>query len=113
MAETLTATRPTLGHNSAGATIQIEVRLFNTLTKLKGQSMKPRHLELPAGSTIGDVIDELGIPEEKVYLALRNGHDITPGLYGDIDTAHELDSGDVVALSGPVPYSWGYGSPVV
>ena len=24
-----------------------------------------------------------------------------------------IDEGDVIALSGPVPYSWGYGAPVV
>jgi hypothetical protein len=43
-----------------------------------------------------------------------NGRDITPGLVGDsIRDYHVLDDGDVIALSGAVPYSYGYGSPVV
>jgi hypothetical protein len=43
-----------------------------------------------------------------------NGRDITPGLVGgDIKDYHVLDDGDVIALSGAVPYSYGYGSPVV
>jgi hypothetical protein len=45
---------------------------------------------------------------------LVNGRDITPGRVGDgIRDYHVLDDGDVVALSGAVPYSYGYGSPVV
>ncbi len=45
---------------------------------------------------------------------LVNGRDITPGLVGDdIRDYHVLDDGDVIALSGEVPYSYGYGSPVV
>ena len=42
-----------------------------------------------------------------------NGRDVTPLLNGGIETGHLLEDGDVVALSGPVPCSWGYGSPVV
>jgi sulfur carrier protein ThiS len=70
-------------------------------------------LSLPAGSTVGDILEELGIPADKVHLALRNGRDVTPSLHTRINTETALDEGDVIALSGPVPYSWGYGSPVV
>ena len=66
---------PMIGHNLGDLTIEVEVRLFNSLTPFGGRDGHRRLLSLPAGSTI--------------------------------------DDGDVVALSGPVPYSWGYGSPVV
>jgi len=53
------------------------------------------------------------IPSGEVFLALQNGRDVTASLYADLNTERTVDDGDVVALSGPVPYSWGYGSPVV
>ena len=45
----------------------------------------------------------------------RNGRDVTPGIYrgGVVNTEAVLDDGDVIAVSGPVPYSWAYGAPVV
>ena len=48
-------------------------------------------------------------------LVLRNGRDVSPGLYqgGNVNTEAYLDEGDVIAFSGPVPYSFGYGAPVV
>ena len=40
--------------------------------------------------------------------------DVTPGRVGaPVNRGHEIVEGDVVALSGPVPYSDGYGAPVV
>jgi hypothetical protein len=53
------------------------------------------------------------IPSGEVFLALRNGRDVTASLHAELNTERTIDDGDVVALSGPVPYSWGYGSPVV
>lgn len=37
------------------------------------------------------------------------------GLYegGNINTEAGMSDGDVIALSGPVPYSYGYGAPAV
>ena len=70
-------------------------------------------VEMPAGSSVGDVLRELKIPGDKVHLALLNGRDITPSLYAAVNENAMLDEGDVLGLSGPVPYSWGYGSPVV
>jgi len=100
------------GHNSAGITIEVEVRLFNSVGCF-GDGTRKQRLAVPAGSTVGDVLRSLGIGAGEVYLALRNGRDVTPSLYGGINTEHVLDDGDVIALSGPVPYSWGYGAPVV
>ncbi len=102
-----------MGHNTGGVTVTVEVRLFNTLRKYADAGGVTKTFELPAGSSVGDIVRELAIPLHKIHLALRNGRDITPGLHTDINTEAALDEGDVIALSGPVPYSWGYGAPVV
>ena len=71
-------------------------------------------LTLPTGATVRDVLAFWQISEEEVFLMLRNGQDINPGL---VDAPARLDvlldHGDVIAFSGPVPYSFGYGAPVV
>jgi hypothetical protein len=55
------------------------------------------------------------LPIPEIFLVLRNGRDVTPGIYqgGVVNTEVALDDGDVIAFSGPVPYSWAYGAPVV
>lgn len=102
-----------LGHNTAGIEINTEVRLFNSITRHAGPQGPRCQLRLPAGSDLGDLLRALRIPPEKVFLVFVNGRDITPRLGGGIRTSYVLDDGDIVALSGPVPYSWGYGAPVV
>lgn len=102
-----------IGHNVGGITVTVEVRLFNSLHKYGGADGPVVSLALPAGSSVGDILQRLSIPADRVYLALRNGRDITRGLHAPINTDTALDEGDVIAFSGPVPYSWGYGSPVV
>ena len=102
-----------IGHNLGDLTIEVEVRLFNSLTRFGGRDGHRRTLSLPAGSTVGDVLQRLQIPPGAVFLPLQNGRDITASPYADLNTERTIDEGDVVALSGPVPYSWGYGSPVV
>jgi len=101
-----------VGHNIKNMLITVEARFFNSVSRFAG-SQAFRKVMLPAGSTVGDLIGELAIPAKEIYLVLRNGKDVTPSLYGGINTETVLDEGDVVALSGPVPYSWGYGAPVV
>lgn len=98
-----------IGHNVGDVTIETEVRLFNSLFR-SGGTMR---VALPAGSTIADLLARLGIPRAEVHLAMVNGRDVTPRLLGGIETGHPIQEGDVVALSGPVPYSWGYGAPIV
>jgi hypothetical protein len=101
------------GHNIGNVKIAVEVRLFNSLTRYSRDGAAAVRMELPVGSLVGDVLRLLNIPGDKVFLALRNGRDITASLYDAINEDAVLDEGDVLALSGPVPYSWGYGSPVV
>lgn len=103
------------GHNAAGATITIEARFFNSLTHVGGVAGPVHRIELPAGATVGDVIRHFAVPRSEIFLVLRNGRDISPGLYeaGNVNVAAVLDDGDVLAFSGPVPYSYGYGAPIV
>jgi hypothetical protein len=108
-------TLPAIGHNRKGAPLRVEARLFNSLTRYIGSGGVARQLELEPGATVGDVIQLLGVPLAEIFLVLRNGRDITPGVYqgGAVRTELALEDGDVIAFSGPVPYSFGYGAPVV
>lgn len=102
-----------IGDNSGGVEIEIEVRAFNSLARYLRDRSRRLVLSLPAGSSIADILERLGIPRSEVFLVLCNGRDISPGLCGALHTAFRPEHGDVIALSGPVPYSWGYGAPVV
>jgi len=100
-----------IGHNSGDIEISVEVRLFNSLARLGDSHTR---IGLPAGSTVQDLLNRIGLPRDKVTLVFRNGRDVTPGIYGGpVRTDVVLDEGDVVAFSGPVPFSWGYGAPIV
>lgn len=104
-----------IGHNARGTVLRIETRFFNSLAKYSGAEGLVRKIELEAGATVGDIIRMFGLPLAEIFLVLRNGRDITPGLYegGNVNENVALDDGDVIAFSGPVPYSYGYGAPVV
>ncbi len=103
-----------IGHNIGDTTIDVEVRLFNSVSH-RGNGRGDRFvMALPAGTTVGALADQLNIPRAALFLVLVNGRDITPGLVGaDIRADREIEHGDVVAFSGAVPYSYGYGAPVV
>jgi hypothetical protein len=102
-----------IGHNRGDAAIRVEVRLFNSIAVANGGAA-PRHMEIPVGCTLRELAGTVGIVLADVFLVLVNGRDITGGLVGDpVNGARELADGDVVAFSGPVPYSFGYGAPVV
>ena len=101
------------GHNAAGITVTVEVKLFNSLSRYGGEAGPVRRMALPAGSEVGEILRLLRIPLPEVHLVFVNGRDITPTLGAGVRTSRVVEEGDVVALSGPVPYSWGYGAPVV
>jgi hypothetical protein len=104
----------TIGHNSEDLAINVEVRLFNSITRYANGEGTRQTLAVEPGTTVGALARQLGIPLEKLFLVLVNGRDVTPGLVGAaIKDYHMLDDGDVVAFSGAVPYSYGYGAPVV
>ncbi len=104
-----------IGHNSQGATIAIEVRLFNSMSKFTTSPTFSEKIEVPPDTTVGDLVARFGLPLHDIYLVLRNGRDINAGLYkgGNVDLTAGIADGDVIAFSGPVPYSPGYGAPVV
>jgi hypothetical protein len=108
-------TTGSIGHNSEGITIRVEARFFNSLAKYSGHDGLCQSLELPVGACVGHLINEFRIPLREIFLVLRNGRDITPGIYqgGVVNVETNLEDGDVIAFSGPVPYSYGYGAPVV
>jgi hypothetical protein len=101
------------GDNIAGAVVEFEVRLYNSISALAGGGHAGFTMQMPAGSSVGDLLEALAIPVQEVFLVLINGRDITPSLYGGVRTDYYIQDGDRVAFSGPVPYGWGYGSPVV
>lgn len=101
-----------LGHNTSGIDIEIEVRLFNSIQRDVGGPVS-RTLTLPAGSTVTDIFSQLRIREQDVFLVWCNGRDVTKSMPGEINTDFAPDHGDVIAISGAVPYSWGFGSPIV
>lgn len=105
-----------IGHNSAGIVVRTEVRMFNSLWRYGGEQGHVRQLDLRAGSDVNDVLKRLKIPKDEVFLVFVNGRDITPEVLprlGNARTGYIIEDGDVIALSGPVPYSWGYGAPIV
>jgi hypothetical protein len=104
-----------IGHNIAGATIRVEVRLFNSLSRFTESRTFAERIEISAGATVSDLIERFRLPIENIFLVLKNGRDITPGLYqgGVVNSGVLVEDGDVIAFSGPVPYSPGYGAPVV
>lgn len=103
-----------VGHNSGDAVINVEVRFFNSLHRHRPGDDSGRFLTLPVGSTVGNILSRFNIAEKDVFVVFRNGRDITPGLVGDaVRSSCEISDGDVIALSGPVPFSYGYGAPVV
>lgn len=102
-----------IGHNSDGAYIRVLVRRFNSVNRRNALGDLEQQMTLPVGSTVGDVLSLLRIPTDDIFLVLVNGRDITSGLNHKIRIGHELEDGDAIAFSGPVPYSWGYGAPVV
>lgn len=101
------------GHNIDGASVTVEVRMFNSLTRFAPDRSRRRVLTLPAGSSVADILGRMGIPRAHVFMVWINGRDVTAGLYDGVNLERVVEDGDVVALSGPVPYSWGYGSPVL
>ncbi len=94
--------------------IQVEVRLFNSLCKY-GNATNRFRFKLPIDTTVGGVLKRINIPEKEIFLLMHNGKNIMRGFgfESGIETEHILRDGDILAFSGPVPFSRGYGSPVI
>lgn len=101
-----------IGHNTKDIDIEIEVRLFNSIHRDLGGPVS-RPMTLPAGGTVADIFSRLGVCERHVFLVWCNGRDVTRDMPGTINTGFAPEHGDIIAISGAVPYSWGFGSPIV
>lgn len=103
-----------IGHNAQEVSIRIEVRLFNSLQKFAGENGWRSQMEVMAGSTVADIVSKMRVPKSEIFLVMRNGRDVSRGLVdGPINFEAALEDGDVVAFLGPVPYSYGFGAPIV
>jgi molybdopterin converting factor small subunit len=71
--------------------MHITVKLFATLRQGK---FDIDTLDLPPGTTVGEIVERLGIPEKEVTLIFVNG------VHGELQT--EVKDGDTLALFPPV-----------
>lgn len=110
--ETANALVGGIGHNSGDVVVAVRAKLFNSVIE-PGSGPRLRDLTFAAGSTLADLVHELGVKESAIFIAWANGRDVTKRLGDNINLEYVLTDGDEIALSGPIPYSWGYGSPVV
>ena len=83
-------------------TVKIEVWLYGPLARYAGEqshgSYAQLHLELPAGSTLQDLVDHLGLEAEEKGITFVNGNlAALPGLDTDRDLV--LHDGDRVGIS--------------
>jgi molybdopterin converting factor small subunit len=94
--------------------IEIQVARFNSLRR-PGAPLTPSRLVLPDGATVGDALERLEADGERPFLVLLNGRNILRGVgpQAGVERDIPLRHGDRLALSGPIPFSRGYGSPVV
>ena len=92
--------------------MELEVCLFNSLRKYSANGMVFR-TSVPPGTTMADLLRRLALPRREIYVAFRNGTSITHDLGKRIEEDMVLADGDRVAFSGPVPFSRGYGAPVI
>lgn len=102
-----------IGHNRQGATVSVERRSFNSVARLAENGRARAALSLPARSANAST-GSVSRPRRFIPSIMVDRRDVTPGRVGaPVNRGHEIVEGDVVALSGPVPYSDGYGAPVV
>ena len=83
-------------------TIKVEVWLYGPVARYAGEqsqgSYAQLHLDLPAGSTMQDLLDRLGLPAEEKGITFVNGSlAALPGL--DSDRKVVLHDGDRVCIS--------------
>lgn len=101
-----------IGHNSGDVVVTIRAKLFNSVIP-PGSGPRLHDLTFKVGATLADLVQELNVDPAAIFIAWANGRDVTKRLGDSINLEYILTDGDEIALSGPIPYSWGYGSPVV
>jgi len=99
-------------------TITIEVWLYGPLAQYAGEASQGSYarldLELPEGSTVGDLVCQLGVPAEERGITFVNGNlAALPGVEADLDLV--LRDGDRVGISHPKsmwPFQYRFGAGV-
>jgi len=86
----------------------IEVRIYNSLQRFV--EVPRLMLEAKDPITVAKIVRTLRIDGDEVYVAFKNGKPLGRGLAAAAETV--ITDGDILALSGPIPFSWGYGAPV-
>ena len=83
-------------------TIHVEVWLYGPIARYAGEqsqgSYAELHLEMPAGSTMQNLLDQLGLPPEEKGITFVNG-DLAALLGLDADRDLVLHDGDRVGIS--------------
>jgi sulfur carrier protein ThiS len=80
----------------------IEVWLYGPIARYAGEASQGSHahldVEMPEGSTVGDLVRQLGVPAEERGITFVNGSlAALPGLEADLDLV--LHDGDRVGIS--------------
>jgi sulfur carrier protein ThiS len=80
----------------------VEVWLYGPIARYAGEASQGSHahleIEMPPGSTVGDLIDQLGIPGEERGITFINGNlAALPGM--EADRGVVLHDGDRVGIS--------------
>ena len=95
--------------------IGIEVRLVSSLSKFSGSPRFAEKIEVPADTTVGDLVERYRLPVDQIARVLCNGQDMNPGNYtgGKLDLGASLSDGDVITFAGPAPEIPGVASAAV
>jgi sulfur carrier protein ThiS len=95
----------TAASSRSAETITVEVRFVTSLTKFSDSPRFAEKIEVPAETTVGDLIAIYGIPVDQIARVLCNGRDMNPGTYtgGNLDLGASISDGDVITFSGPAP----------
>jgi hypothetical protein len=82
--------------------ISIEVRFVSSLAKFSDRLRAAQRIEVPANTTIGDLVRRFGLPVDQIARVLCNGQDMNPGTYtgGTLDFGASLSDGDVITFAG-------------
>lgn len=83
-------------------TIHVELWLYGPIASYAGEKSRGSHaqldVELPKGSTVQDLLDQVGLPSEEKGITFINGKlAALPGL--DVDLSVVLEDGDRVGIS--------------
>jgi hypothetical protein len=91
--------------SGAGAMMSIEVRFVSSLTRFSDSPRYAEKIEVPAETTVGDLIAIYQLPVDQIARVLCNGRDMNPGTYtgGNLDLGASISDGDVITFSGPSP----------